>query len=315
MKRRFLAAVLAGFLTAPAIAATDYPSKPITIIVPVAAGGTVDRVARLMSEGLSAKLGKPVIVENRAGAAGVIGTKYVAAAEPDGHTLLAIANTFVSVPQFMDNAGYDPVKDFTPISQTCSIPMVLVTNTTTKYADLNALVEGAKADPQAVTLGSSGEGSTGYIAAELFARAAGIEFTHVYYKGNSQALLDVMSGQIVGMFDQVSTATGNIKAKKLVPLAVTTLERSASLPEVPTLDESGFKGFQDETFNALMAPAGTPPAVIEKLHAAVTEVMNSQKMRETLAEQGIDVKTSPVPADFQRYLEQSVTRYREIAKR
>jgi len=317
MKRPILAAAVFGMgamLTQPAIASDRYPEKPITVVVPVAAGGTVDRIARIIGEGLSDKFGQPVIVENRAGAAGTIGTRHVASAAPDGHTLLAIANTFASVPEFIPDAGYDPLRDFTPVTQTCSIPMVLVTHANTKYKTIGELVEDARANPEAITLGSSGQGSTGYIAAELFSRAAGVKMLNVYYKGNSQALLDVMGGQITGMFDQVSTAAGNVKSGKINALAVTTLTRSRSLPDVPTLDESGFKGFQDETFNALMAPANTPPEIIAKLHAAVAEIMNAPKTRQLLAEQGIEAKVSDTPEAFGTYLADSIERYRQIAQ-
>jgi tripartite-type tricarboxylate transporter receptor subunit TctC len=317
MIQRTLAAALlgAGLLASAtaASAANDYPTKPITIVVPVAPGGTVDRVARIIGDGLSKQFGQSVIVENRAGAAGTIGTRHVASAAPDGYTLLAIANTFASVPEFMDNAGYDALKDFAPITQTCSIPMVLVTNTSVKPKTVKEFIDYAKAGSGPVTIGSSGLGSTGYIAAELFNRAAGIKMEHVYYKGNSAALADVLGGHVVGMFDQVSTAAPGVKSGKLHALGVTTLTRSSSLPDVPTLDEAGLKGFQDETFNALMAPAGTPAHVVAKLHAAVKQVMEAPEVQKQLSEGGIDVKVSASPEAFGTYMAESIQRYKEIA--
>lgn len=191
MIRKTMIATLLGaglMLTGIARAADDYPNRPITIVVPVAPGGTVDRIARIVAEGLSKQFGQPVIVESRAGASGTIGTRSVAASKPDGYTLLAIANTFASAPEFVANAGYEPLKDFTPITQTCSIPMVLVTNPTVKQKTIKEMIEFARSSTEAISLGSSGLGSTGYIAAELFSRAAGIKILNVYYKGNTRHL-------------------------------------------------------------------------------------------------------------------------------
>lgn len=315
MKIRILTGTLLStlFMAAAAHAASPFPNKPITIVVPVAAGGTVDRIARIIGEGMSKEFGQPVIVENKAGAAGTIGTRAVASAPNDGYTLLAIANTFVSVPEFVENAGYSPLKDFTPVTQTASIPMVLVTEPSAKPKTVQELIAFAKSAKEPISLGSSGLGSTGYIAAELFKRSAGIDVLNVYYKGNSQALNDVIGGHLFGMFDQVSTAASNVKAGRINAIAVTTLTRSPSLPDVPTMDESGLKGFLDETFNAIMAPAGTPPAVIEKLHAVVKKTMLDPAMKSTLAEQGIEVKISSTPAEFGKYLESLSKSYKEIA--
>ena len=170
-----------------------------------------------------------------------------------------------------------------------------------------------KSAKEPISLGSSGLGSTGYIAAELFKRAVGVDVLNVYYKGNSQALNDVIGGHLFGMFDQVSTAASNVKAGRINAIAVTTLTRSPSLPDVPTMDEAGLKGFLDETFNAIMAPAGTPPAVVDKLHAAIKKTMLDPAMKNTLAEQGIEVKISSTPAEFGRYLESLNKSYKDIA--
>lgn len=313
MRSLMFAGVAATLLSVNPCWADAYPSRPISIIVPVAAGGTVDMLSRIIAKGLSDELKQPVIVENKAGAGGTIGTRYVARAVPDGYTLLAVANTFASVPEFVPNAGYDPLKDFAPITQTCSIPMVLVTHPSEPSRTVGAFVKRARANAGGLSIGSSGLGSTGYIAAELFSRKADAKFLHVFYKGNSQALLDVMSGQLTGMFDQVSTAGPNVKTGKLRALAVTTLERSPMLPDVPTLDESGLKGFEDETFNAMLAPAGTPQPVIATLHAAISRVLNDPDTRARLSQQGIEVKLSKTPAEFRNYLSNSVEKYRSIA--
>ena len=290
-----------------------FPDKPIRIVVPVAPGGTVDMVARLVAKGLSENLGQPVIVENKAGASGLIGTREVARAAPDGYTLLAVANTFVSAPSFLPNAGYDPVKDFVPITQTCLIPMVLVANPSVPQKDVKSLIDRARAHPGEITFGSSGVGSTGYIAAQLFSRMADIKMLSVAYKGNSQALADLLGGQVMIMFDQVSTSGPHVLDGKLHALAVTTRTRSNLLPDVPTVAESGLPDYEDDTFNALLAPAGTPDAIVTQLHAAVKKVLARPDLVQQLAQQGIEVHPSPSPQSFHDYLKQAVVKYGTIA--
>jgi len=308
-----LALGLACFASATQ-AADNFPSKPIRIIVPVSPGGTVDLVARLVAKGLSQDLGQSVLVENRPGASGLVGTREVARSAPDGYTLLASANTFVSVPEFVPDAGYDPIKDFTPVTQTAQIPMVLVVNPSVPQRTVKELIERARAHPGELSFGSSGVGSTGYIAAELFSRQAGIKMLSVSYKGNAQALTDLIGGQVSMMFDQVSTSGPYALAGKLKALGVTTTTRSKMLPDVPTIAESGLPGFEDDTFNAIFAPAGTPAPIVARLHGAIAKVLNQPAITEQLAKQGVEVKISPKPEDFQDYLKRAVQKYRSIAK-
>ena len=270
-------------------------------------------LARIIAKGLDDELGQPVIVENRAGAAGTIGTRYVSNAKPDGYTLLAIANTFASVPEFIADAGYNAITDFSPVTQTCSIPMVLVTPKNRPENTIQAFIQKARTHPGEISIGSSGLGSTGYIAAELFSDQAKAKFLHVYYKGNSQALMDVMGGQVEAMFDQVSTAGPNVESGKLQALAVTTKTRSRLLPGIPTLDEAGLPGFEDETFNGMLAPSGTPAPVIARLHAAISKVLNNPSVQDHLAQRGIEAKPSESSEAFGRYLEASVAKYQRIA--
>jgi len=300
-------------VAAPAWAASDFPSKPIRIVVPVAAGGTVDLVSRLVAKGLSEQLGQSVVVENRPGASGLIGTREVARAKPDGYTLLAVANTFVSVPFFVPDANYDPIKDFTPITQTCEIPMVLVAHASVPERDIKGLIARAKAHPGEISYASSGMGSTGYIAAELFSRQAGIKMLGVSYKGNGQALTDVVGGQVMTMFDQVSTSGPYVLSGKLHALAVTTKTRSALLPDVPTMAEAGLPGYEDATFNALLAPAGTPARVVEKLYGALSKVLADPALKQLLAKQGIEVAPSATPRAFGESLRAYQQKYRTIA--
>ena len=312
---RLLASIIAVAIAACATASQDYPSKPIRIVVPLAPGGTVDQVARLIAKDLADDLGQPVVVENKPGASGLIGTRDVARARHDGYTLLAVANTFVSAPAFIADAGYDPISDFAPITQTVQIPMVLVAHPSVPQNTVGELIERARANPGEISFASSGVGSTGYIAAELFSRQAGIKMLGVSYKGNAQALTDVVGGQVMTMFDQVSTSGPYIAAGKLKALGVTTTTRSVLLPYVPTIAESALPGYEDVTFNALLAPAGTPPAIVERLHAAVAKVLQRPSVRDQLARQGVEVKVSAGPQAFATYLKDAVEKYRAIAQK
>jgi tripartite-type tricarboxylate transporter receptor subunit TctC len=313
---RVMAALAIGCVcwAGSAQAADPYPAKPIRIVVPLAPGGTVDLVARLIARGLAEDLGQPVIVDNRPGASGLIGVREVARARPDGYTLLAVANTFVSAPAFVPDAGYDPIKDFAPVTLTCQIPMVLVVHPSVQERTIKELIERARSHPGELSFASSGVGSTGYIAAELFSRQAGVKMLGVSYKGNGQALMDVVGGQVMTMFDQVSTSNPYITSNKLRAIAVTTPLRSKLLPEVPTIAESGLPGYEDETFNAILAPAGTPEPIVAQLHAAIGKVLARPALRAQLAAQGIEVKTSETPQAFATYLRGAVEKYRSVAQ-
>src|SRR5712691_11515479 len=253
LSRILLSAVLSGCeKNTLAQSTADYPHRAIRIIVPLAAGGNVDIVARTLADQISKNLGQPVLVENRPGASSLVGTQFVAKAAPDGYTLLAVANTFATVPLIVANPGYDPLKDFAGITLTCLVPQVLVVNPSLPAQSVKELIALARAQPGEISYATSGNGSTGHMAAELFNRQAGVKMLHVPYKGNSQALIDVIGGHVAMMFDQVSTSTPHIKAGKLRALAVTSLARSPLLPEVPTVDEAGVPGYEDITFNGLV---------------------------------------------------------------
>jgi tripartite-type tricarboxylate transporter receptor subunit TctC len=291
-----------------------FPSKPIRIIVPVAAGGTVDLVARLVAKGLGENLHQSVIVENKPGASSLLGTREVQRAAPDGYTLLAVANTFISAPEFVENAGYDPLKDFAPVTQTALIPMVLVANPSVPQKTVKELIERAKAHPGELSYASAGIGSTGYIAAELFSKQAGVKMLHVAYKGNSPALTDLVGGTVMFMFDQISTSNPYIRANKLRPLGVTTSTRSKLYPDIPTIAEAGLPGYEDDTFNAILAPAGTPAPIVKVLHDTIAKVLSSPEMVDILAKQGIEAKASPTPEAFGESLKRYRDKYQTIAK-
>jgi len=292
----------------------DFPTRAVRLIVPLTAGGNVDIVARTVAEHISRTLGQPVVVENRPGASSLVGTQLVAKAAADGYTLLAMANTFATVPLIVASPGYDPLKDFAGITLTCLVPQVLVVNPGLAAHSVKELIALAKSEPGKISYGSSGNGGTGHLAAELFSHQAGIRLLHVPYKGNSQALVDVIGGQIAMMFDQVSTSAPQIRAGKVRPLAVTSLKRSPLLPEVPTVDESGLAGFEDITFNGLVAPAGTPHDILVRLNRAVEAAVSEPELYKRFIERGIELKASASPEEFTAYIRAEVEKKKRLAQ-
>src|SRR5260221_3611535 len=294
--RILLSAVLSGCGPAALAKATaDYPHRAIRIVVPLAAGGNVDIVARTLADQVSKSLGQPVLVENRPGASSLVGTQFVARSPADGYTVLAVANTFATVPLIVANPGYDPLKDFTGITLTCLVPQVLVANPALPARSVKELVELARSQPGKISYASSGNGSTRHMAGQLFNRQAGVTMLHVPYKGNSQALVDVISGQVAMMFDQVSTSTPQIKAGKVRAIAVTSLARSPLLPDVPTVDGSGVPGYQDHPFNGMVAPAGTPRDVLLRLDHPVAQDVRAPALDKRLIARGVHVRASASP--------------------
>ena len=294
--------------------AQNYPARPVRIIVPFAAGGNVDLVARGVAQRLTESVGQQVIIDNRPGASALLGTHLVAKAAPDGYTLLAMANTFAVVPSIMANPGYDPLKDFAGVSQTCLVPQVLVVNPALPARSVKQLVALAKARPGELSYASAGTGGTGHMAAELFSLHAGLKMLHVPYKGNAQAIVDVISGQVTMMFDQVSTSTPHIKAGKLRGVAVTSLKRSPLLPELPTIDESGMKGFEDITFNGLVAPAATPREILVRLNAEVAKAVASPELRQRFIQQGVELTASASPDAFMEYIRAEFVKKAKLAR-
>jgi tripartite-type tricarboxylate transporter receptor subunit TctC len=293
---------------------TEYPGRAIRIIVPLAAGGNVDIVARTVAEQISRSLGQAVIVENKPGASSLVGTQFVAKSAPDGYTLLAIANTFATVPLIVPSPGYDPLKDFAGITLTCLVPQVLITNPALPARSLKELIDLARSQPGRLSYASAGNGSTGHMAAELFIHQTDLKMLHVPYKGNSQALVDLIGGQVTMMFDQVSTSAPQIKAGKVRPLAVTSLRRSPLLPEVPTMDEAGVPGYEDITFNGLVAPAGTPPGILARVNRAVAEAVRAPDLHQRFLERGIELVASASPEEFTGYIRAEVEKKTRLAR-
>lgn len=315
MKRIALAVATTWIaLAAPAALAQAYPTKPVRIINPLAAGGNVDIVARGVAEQLSKSLGQQVLVENRPGASALIGTRFVKTQPADGYTLLAIANTFARVPAIVTDPGYDPLKDFTGVSQTCDIPMVLVITPTLPVKNLREFIALAKKRPGELSYGSSGNGGTGHVAAEMFSQQAGIKLMQVPYKGNAPAVVDLVGGQIMLMFDQVSTSVGYINSGRLRGLAVTSKKRSPLFPDLPTIDEAGVKGFEDTTFNGLMAPAGTPRDILEKLRGEVVKAVAVPALKDRFDKLGIPLVASNSLDEYNAFIRRHVEDFAKLAK-
>jgi tripartite-type tricarboxylate transporter receptor subunit TctC len=308
-------AAITGLTTVPAWSQSGpYPAKIIRIINPLAAGGNVDIVVRGVAEQMSKQLGQQVLVENRPSASALLGTRYVKGQPADGYTLLAIANTFARVPAILTDAGYDPVKDFTGVSQTCDIPMVMVINPSLPVKNFREFIALAKKRPGELTYGSAGVGGTGHVAAEMLSQQAGIKLMHIPYKGNAPATTDLVGGQIMLMFDQVSTSAAYIKAGRLRALAVTSTKRSPLFPDLPTIDESGVKGFHDTTFNGLMAPAGTPRDILEKLRTEVVRAVAVQSLRDRFDNLGIPLVASASLDEYNAFIRSNVEDFAKLAK-
>jgi tripartite-type tricarboxylate transporter receptor subunit TctC len=291
-----------------------YPVKPVRIVVPLVPGGNLDIVARAVAQRLGEGLGQQIIVENRPGASSLVGTQFVAKAAADGYTLLAMANTFTSVPAVIANPGYDPVKDFTGVTMTCKVAQVLVVNPSLPAKSVKELIALARARPGELSYASSGNGSTGHFAAELFNQKAGLKMLHVPYKGNAQALVDIIAGQVMMMYDQVSTSSPLVKAGKLRALAVTSSTRSSLFPELPTIDEAGVKGYEAITFNGLLAPAGTPREALSRLQGEVAKIVAVPALRNNFLERGVELTASTSPDEFTTYIRNEVIANAKLAR-
>jgi tripartite-type tricarboxylate transporter receptor subunit TctC len=291
-----------------------YPVKLVRIVNPVAAGGNQDVVARAYAEQFSKHLGQQFVVESRPGNSAIVGTRFVKAAPADGYTLLAISNTFTRTPTMIKDSGYDPLKDFAAISMTSDTPLVFVINPALPARTIKEFIALAKQRPGEISSGSSGSGSTGHVAAEMFARRAGIRLLHVQYKGAAPAVIDLIGGHVMLRFDQVTTSLPHIRAGKLRALGVTSGKRSALMPDVPTIDEAGLPGFIDTTYNGLIAPAGTPRAILERLRGEVAKAAAITEIRNRYLELGIELVSSNSIDDFAAFLRKNVEEFTQIAR-
>jgi len=304
----FLAVVLAG-----AAAAQDYPAKPVRIIVPYVAGGNADIWARTLAQKLTEAMRQSFVVENKPGANGGIGTDYVAKSAPDGYTLLAVASGPIVVnPVLYSQVPYDPQRDLAPVAQCAVYQYVLVTRADAWYKRIQDLVADARAHPGALAYGSTGVGGGNHLAAELFALATGTRFNHIPYKGSAPALADLLGGQLTFMFDTVITSAPHIRAGKLRAFAVSSAKRASSLPEVPTMQEAGFAGFDMSQWQGVLAPAGTPDALVGLLNAQIAKAMHAPDVYERIAVQGGNEIVTGTPEEFAALIRADLQRYARL---
>lgn len=308
-----LAALSLAFPAAPAMAET-YPSKPVKLIVPYPAGGTTDIIARLIATQLSEKFGQPFVVDNRAGASGAIGASAVAKSAPDGYTLLmGTANTHGINSALQKSLPYDALKDFAPVTVVASTPNVIVVNPAFPAKTLQELIALAKAEPGKLNYGSTSSGGSPHMSAELLKMMTGINITHVPYKGAAPMLTDLAGGHIPIGFDNLPSAMPFIESGKLRALAVTTAKRWPGAPNIPTVAESGVPGYEVSGWFGILAPAGTPPAIVDQLQKAVAEAVAKPEVRKQLETVGAE-PVANTPQAFAKQIEADVARWKQVAE-
>jgi tripartite-type tricarboxylate transporter receptor subunit TctC len=304
-------AALALFANAQA----PYPTRPIRIVVPFPAGGTTDILARAVAQKLTEATGQTVVVDNRPGAGGNIGAELVAKSAPDGYTLLmGTVGTHAINASLYKAMPFDHVRDFAPVILVAGVPNVLVVNPAVPANSVQELIAYGRANPGKLNFASSGSGTSIHLAAELFKTTTGVQMAHIPYKGSAPALVDLMGGQVQLMFDNLPSALPQIKAGKLRALAVTSAQRSAALPDVPTVAESGLPGFEASSWFGLLAPAATPKDIIAKLNGEVAKWLATPEAREKLAAQGAIVAAGLTPDDFVRHIAAETTKWQKVVK-
>ena len=305
---------MASLSSSAAYAQASYPNKPITFVVPYGAGGGADSRSRQIAQKMSVILKQPIIVDNKPGAGGNIGTEYISRAAPDGYTIgmgnfapMAVNKTLFG------NLRYDPEVDLTPIVLIEKGPLVLVVNPSSSYKTVQDIVAAAKAKPGVLTFSSGGIGGSHQLSAELFKQSAGIDMIHVPYKSGSAGLTDLMAGNVTMMFDQMYSALPSIKADKLRPIAITSKKRSPLLPNVPTFAEAGYPKVEVLNWQGLIAPKGTPKAIIDKLNAAANEALKDPQLRELMLSQGNEIGGG-TPADFAALIKAESSKWSAVVK-
>lgn len=307
---RLLLLLTAAPLALPA-AAQSYPSKPVRLVVPFAAGGSTDIIARTLGQKLSETWGQSVVVDNRPGGSTVIGTEIVAKSPPDGYTLLVTPAPFAIVPSLASRLPYDPHTDFEPITLINTTPLVVVLNPGVPAKNVKELIALAKANPGKLNFGSSGSGGSNHLAGELFNAMAGVKMVHIPYKGNAPALNDLIGGHVDVVFNGLTSAIALIKSGKLRAVAVTSLNRASAMPELPTLDESGLKGFQAVACNGLTAPGRTPSGVVNKINADVVRLLKSPELVERLKADGSDPVGNSVQ-EYTNFLRDEIAKWKKV---
>ena len=311
------AALVAGAtLLAPAgaFAQGSYPSRPIRLIVPFPAGGGTDLIAREVANKVATSNGWSIVIDNKPGSGGNLGVDAAAKAAPDGYTLVLGQTSNLAInPTLYAKLPYNPEKDLTPVGLVASAPLVLVVAADSPYKTLADVVAAAKARPEALNYASSGSGTVAHLATELFQKTANVRFTHVPYKGAAQGSTDLIGGQVQMYMSSVPTLIGHIKNGKMRPIVVTSRKRTTDLPDAPTVDESGYKGFEATTWFGVAGPAGLPKEVVAKLNAAFNKALQDPEVKRKLASQGAEVKGS-TPEEFGAYIREETVRWGKVVK-
>ena len=311
MKRTGIAVLLA--VVATSAFAQGYPAKPARVVVPYPPGGPTDIVARVVSQKLTEQTGQQFIVENRPGAGGNIGAEAVAKSPGDGYTLLVATTAHAINPSLFKSLGYNLTKDFAPVSQLTSGPLVIVANPSVPAKSVQELIALAKAKPGTLNYASSGNGQSTHLSAELFATMAGIKMNHIPYKGSAPALTDVMGGQASLMFDTMLSAMPQVKNGKLKAIAVTSAARSPAAPDVPTVAESGLPGYEAIAWNGLLVPAGTPADVVAKLNAELKKALDAPDVKDRFSAQGFGAAWNTREA-FAKFIQAELDKWAKVVK-
>ena len=315
VRSMLLGALLASSLSAGLAqsAAQNYPNKPVRLIVPFAPGGFTDVVARILGLRLSAAMGQQFVVENKAGAGSIIGTDFVAKSAPDGYTLVMVSTTHVISPWIYKSMPYDPIKSFTAVSKLVDSAYVLLVNPKIPARNVQEFIARAKAAPDTIHYASSGNGSAQHLMGGLFVSMTGAKLQHVPYKGSGAAATDLVAGVVESSFAGVPNALAQVPQGRLKALAVTTAKRISQLPDVPTLQEAGVPGYEASVWLALLAPAGTPPDIVNKLNLEIGKLMNSPDTQKALFDAGVEVAPSS-PEAMSSYLVQELARWGKVVK-
>ena len=310
-----LAAVLLSGSAVDALAQTQYPTKPVRLIVAFPPGGSTDIIARLVGQRLSERLGQQVIIDNRGGAGGTVGTELAARANPDGYTLtMGTTSTHVIAPAAYSKLRYDPIKDFAPITLVASTPYLLVLNPGVKATSLKEFVALAKSQAGKLNYASAGTGSTTHLAMEMLKSAAGIDIVHVPYNGNGPAGTAVLGGQVQALFGSMPAVLPHAKSGKVRPIAVGTAKRSPALPDVPTVAESGYPGFEVSLWLGFFAPRGTPVAIINRLHGELVKIALSPEMKEQFERNGAEPAHNISSLALERLVRAEIEKYSKVIR-
>lgn len=312
---RFRTWVLAGWVGAVSAVATaqNFPVKPLTIVVPASPGGAIDMAARLIGQKFTESWGQPVTIDNKTGATGIIGTDFVARAAPDGHTLALVASSHAINPSMVRKLPFDTLKSFETVAQTHVVPLMLVVSNSVPAKNVQELMAYGKANPGKLSFASSGSGGAPHFSGELFKSMAGLDMVHIPYKGSTLAHPDLISGRVSMMFDTVAAIKVQVKAGTVRPLAVTTARRVSGEAQLPTMAEAGLPGYETSTWGGLLAPAGTPRAVVLKLNAEVNRILALPDVRQKLQEAGIEPAQGS-PEQFGQFIEKEMVKWAKVAK-